>query len=183
MKQPPSPLVPSREGHQLSVGQEPVSNVLSGVRFHNTDYVKLFRQRHLAPFFLFPARARRRQESGPLQGLPGTQSVRGPRTFRSFVGPSSSIPAPLQQSSPGTSPRRPLLPLLSPREPSGSIRGRKVQHRISGINTRPIGARHQRQCQREHPAALCSEAAGRPGSKGQQSGQARQLTFSTVPPR
>ena len=33
------------------------------------------------------------------------------------------------------------------------------------------------------PAALCSKAAGRPGTKGQQSGQAGQLTFCTVPPR
>ena len=35
----------------------------------------------------------------------------------------------------------------------------------------------------EQPAALCSTAAGRPGTKGQQSGQAGQLTFCTVPPR
>ena len=35
----------------------------------------------------------------------------------------------------------------------------------------------------EHPAALCSEAAGRPGTKGRQSRQAGQPTFGTVPPR
>ena len=35
----------------------------------------------------------------------------------------------------------------------------------------------------EHPAALCSKAAGRPVIKGQQSGRARQLAFDAVPPR
>ena len=35
----------------------------------------------------------------------------------------------------------------------------------------------------EHPAALCSAAAGRPVIKGQQSGRARQLAFDAVPPR
>ena len=62
----------------------------------------------------FPARARRRQESGPAQGPPGTQSVAGPRTLRIFVGtavrrhPRSSCRL-LRRL------RRPQLPLRSPR--------------------------------------------------------------------
>ena len=57
-----------------------------------------------------------------------------------------------------------------------------VQPRISVINvleTSPASTLVP--C--EHPAALCSEAAGRPVIKGQQSGQARQLAFDAVPPR
>ena len=104
MKQPPAPSVPSREGHQLSKGQKPVSTVLQGVRFHNTDYVKLFPQKHLAPSEGYPARSRRRQTSSPPQGPPASRPVGGLRTFREFRTTVIKTPAPLPASSPPQAP-------------------------------------------------------------------------------
>ena len=49
--------------------------------------------------YLRISRARRRRTGSPPQGPPGTRSVGGLRTLRSFVEPASRIPAPLRQSS------------------------------------------------------------------------------------
>ena len=67
----------------------------------------------------------------------------------------------------------------APRPPNSST---SVPLRISGVNIQATSpASTSVQC--KYPAALCSEAAGRPVIKGQQSGQARQLAFDAVPPR
>ena len=118
----------------------------------------LLRIKHLPPLSRFPARSRRRQESGPAQGPPGTQSVAGPRTLRIFVGtavcrqPRSSCRL-LRRL------RRPQLPLRSPRGGVCNIRGRKVQPRKAVVlldRHHPLSVSVQ--C--GHPAALGSSAAG-----------------------
>ena len=118
----------------------------------------LLRIKHLSPFSRFPARSRRRQESGPAQGPPGTQSVAGPRTLRIFVEtavhrqPRSSCRL-LRKL------RRPQLPLRSPRGGVGNIRGRKVQPRRATV----LLERHHPHSVSVlcgHPAALRSCAAG-----------------------
>ena len=118
----------------------------------------LLRIKQLPPFSRFPARSRRRQESGSAQGPPGTQSVAGPRTLRFFVGtavhrqPRSSCRL-LRRL------RRPQLPLRSPRGGVGNIRGRKVQPRRAVVlldRHHP----HSASVQCVHPAALRSSAAG-----------------------
>ena len=81
--------------------------------------------------YLRISRARRRRTGSPPQGPPGTRSVGGLRTLRSFVEPASRIPAPLRQSSQAadaleTTASAPFFD----RDVSG-MRGRKVQ----GTNT------------------------------------------------
>ena len=66
-----------------------------------------------------------------------------------------------------------------PNFPNSSTRCNSAGASVSLHRHHPLSA----SVQREHPAALCSEAAGRPVIKGQQSGQARQLAFDAVPPR
>ena len=118
----------------------------------------LLRIKHLPTFSRFPARSRRRQESGPAQGPPGTQSVAGPRTLRIFEEtvvhrqPRSSCRL-LRKL------RRTQLPLRSPRGGVCNIRGRKVQPRRAAVlldRHHPLSVSVQ--C--GHPAALRSSAAG-----------------------
>ena len=66
-----------------------------------------------------------------------------------------------------------------PNFPNSSTRCNSAGASVSLHRHHPLSA----SVQRERPAALCSEAAGRPVIKGQQSGQARQLAFDAVPPR
>ena len=81
--------------------------------------------------YLRISRARRRRTGSPPQGPPGTRSVGGLRTLRSFVEPASRIPAPLRQSSQaaGALETTAFAPFFD-RDVSG-MRGRKVQ----GTNT------------------------------------------------
>ncbi len=81
--------------------------------------------------YLRISRARRRRTGSPPQGPPGTRSVGGLRTLRSFVEPASRIPAPLRQSSQaaGALETTASAPFFD-RDVSG-MRGRKVQ----GTNT------------------------------------------------
>ena len=128
----------------------------------------LLRIKHLQPFSRFPARSRRRQESGPAQGPPGTQSVAGPRTLRFFVGP--AVPCqPRSSCRLLRKLRRPQLPLRSPRGGVGNIRGRKVQPRRAAVLL-DRHLPHSASVQCGHPAALRSSAAGslslrKPGSR------------------
>ena len=77
------------------------------------------------------SRARRRRTGSPPQGPPGTRSVGGLRTLRSFVEPASMIPASLRQWSQaaGALETTASAPFFD-RDVSG-MRGRKVQ----GTNT------------------------------------------------
>ena len=105
------------------------------------------------------SRARRRQESGPAQGPPGTQSVTGPRTSRGLRASRISIRVPLRQSYPPLTLWIPLPPLRSPYQRVGGMRGREVPPRTAVVRL----ARHlphSASVQHEHPAALRSSAAG-----------------------
>ena len=118
----------------------------------------LLRIKHVPPFSQFPARSRRRQESGPAQGPPGTQSVAGPRTLRIFVGPEVHR-QPRSSCRLLRRLRRPQLPLHSPRRGVGDIRGRKVQPRRAAVLL-DRHLPHSASVQCGHPAALRSSAAG-----------------------
>ena len=70
------------------------------------------------------SRARRRQTSGPLQGLPASKPVRGPRTLRSLVSASVGIPAALHPSATSA------WKLVSEEE---GMPGRKVPVRVPSV--------------------------------------------------
>ena len=81
-------------GYQLLMGQKPAETA-----FQASDYTIRIMLRTLrrqgAKVLPSNSRARRRQTSGPLQGLPASKPVRGPRTLRSLVSASVGIPAAL----------------------------------------------------------------------------------------
>ena len=128
------------------------------------------------------SRARRRRTSSPPQGPPASRPVGGLHTLRSFVEPASRIPAPLRQSSQaaGALETTASAPFFD-RNVSG-MRRRKVQgtNTVSKLRRAPSLSASV-QC--EKSAALCSAAAGRPGTSSRVAGQACHTTSGTVPPR
>ncbi len=116
----PSGLCNSRRHRQCPASRvsvkntpEPRSSILQGVRLHNPDYVKLAPSVSCGrPTFELPGDAPPGC-SGPPSRTSGLQARQGAQHFARLRRTGIKIPAPLQQSSPGTSPRRPLPPLLS----------------------------------------------------------------------
>lgn len=119
------------------------------------------------------SRARRRQTSGPLQGLPASKPVRGPRTLRSLVSASVGIPAALHPSATSA------WKLVSEEE---GMPGRKVPVRVPSVLLHRPSPAGSLSAVRE-VCRLRRFAWGRPGTSSRVSGRACHTTSGTVPPR
>ena len=125
------------------------------------------------------SRVRRRRTSSPLQGPPASRPVRGLRTLRIFAGPSVPVRAslhPLSAQPPATS----ALKHVSEDRRHSRTQSAGHVHRHQKAR---VGYSLSASVRCGESSALCSTAAGRPGTGHRQSSGAGQPMSGTVPPR